>query len=362
MSDTQSTTIYSVRLRHVRLYDDVSFEFDPGVNIIVGPNASGKTTILEALTVLARGQSYKAKDVEVISFDHDWARIDAGLDAGHGQDGRTVKLQRSGEVIKKQFEISERKYARLTYHQKLPLVLFEPNHLLLLTTQPELRRGLLDDLIEQTQPNFANIRKQYKRCLAQRNALLKGTRSVSLNDLFVWNLRLSEYGGAMVRARLQMLGRLNEHVTETYSKLAGTRQLVALTYDSACSVEQYETDLLRQLEARFEIDRQRGFTGRGPHRDDMVASINGHTVQAAASRGEARTLTLTLKILEARILEEVHAQKPLLLLDDVFSELDGRRRRALTGYLRDHQTFITTTDADVVVDHFGRTAHIIALS
>ena len=112
----------------------------------------------------------------------------------------------------------------------------------------------------------------------------------------------------------------------------------------------------------MDLDFLRGFTAYGPHRDDLQAVLNGHPLQVSASRGETRTMLLTLKVLELQILEEVRGQKPILLLDDVFSELDGARRRALTSYLESYQTFLTTTDADIVIKHFTETSNVIPIT
>ncbi|HSH55912.1 MAG TPA: hypothetical protein VK983_03740, partial [Candidatus Limnocylindrales bacterium] len=146
-----------------------------------------------------------------------------------------------------------------------------------------------------------------------------------------------------------------------YSSLAHKQSQVELQYESKLPLEAYESALLRSLETSFALDVARGFTGAGPHREDIRVLINGRLAQTSASRGETRTAVLMLKVMELQQLERVRGTKPLLLLDDVFSELDGARRQALTGYLQDYQTFITTTDADVVVEHFMSTSNIIAL-
>src|SRR5690348_13779933 len=137
--------IQSVRLQHFRSYADDSFEFQPGVNIIVGPNASGKTNLLEALLVMARGGSYRARDMDLITHDGTWTRLDASVDGGE----RTVKIIRE-PMAEKVYEIEGRVFHKLSLERSLPVVLFEPNHLGLLTGSPEQRRDYLDDLIMQT--------------------------------------------------------------------------------------------------------------------------------------------------------------------------------------------------------------------
>jgi len=348
----------SLRLQQFRSYGDASFAFDDGVNIIVGPNASGKTNILEAVLVAALGGSYRARDSELIKNGTEWARIDAVDD----EQTRIVKIQpgRAGTVAKS-FELDDQTFVRLHASRTLPVVLFEPNHLLLLTGSPELRRAFLDDLLEQLELDFGPMRRQYRRVLTQRNALLKQRPRDVHEQLFVWNLRLSELGGRIAQRRLQLLAQINERASEHYGSLAGGPHKIALEYMSSCSAEQYESSLLKRLEASEELDILRGFTGTGPHRDDIAALIDGRPMAEVASRGELRTLVLVLKILELQLLKSARAVQPMLLLDDVFSELDAKRRQALTGYVRDYQTFITTTDADVATHHFSQAASIIPL-
>lgn len=340
--------ITDLRLQNFRSYTDASFELGPGVNIIVGPNASGKTNLLEAVLVLSLGTSYRVKDVDLVGYNAEWARIDADLPDGK----RTVKLQKAGEKIAKTFETDGQVFSRLSPVRTLPLVLFEPNHLLLLSSSPDLRRTFLDDLLEQTMPGYGATRRHYKRVLAQRNALLKKNPRDLREQLFVWNIRLGELGGQIVRERSRLAKRFDERSSGLYGRLAGKEHDVSLAYRSQFEPEQYETALLHKLEASLELDIARGFTACGPHRDDLEVSIAGHPVQESASRGETRTMVLALKIMELQLLEELRDKQPLLLLDDVFSELDGKRRHTLTEFLKDHQTFITTTDADMVVHHF----------
>ena len=346
-----------IRLQHFRSYSDESLELSDGVNIIVGPNAGGKTTLLEALLLVTRGGSYKAHDIDLIAFDENWARIDAHTNT----ETRSVKILREGTLAKKQFVIDGRQFARLNQTHSLPVVLFEPDHLQLLTGSPERRRLFLDDLTEQTNPSFSKIRQYYKRALQQRNALLKNSHLATKDQLFVWNIRLSELGGQIARERMKLINDLNEKISNTYSEIADKKHSVRLEYQTRCSTENYDTDLLHKLETKTEIDHARGFTMYGPHRDDMTVILNNHPAQDTASRGETRTLLLALKMRETIILEEARNIRPALLLDDVFSELDGKRRKALTSFLKSYQAFITTTDADVIAKNFAQNSNIIAV-
>ena len=349
--------ITDLRLQQFRSYSDESFELSSGVNIVVGPNASGKTNLLEAVLVLALGSSYRAKDSELIAFEKPWARLDANMVTGNT---RTVKIL-AEPTPGKTYEIAGKTYKRLSLQNSLPVVLFEPNHLLLLSGGPDRRRNYLDDLLEQIQPGFSTIRRQYKRALAQRNNLLKQPHAGE-TQFFPWNLRLSQLAGQIVRSRTSLVEQLEDQAADLYKELSKSKTAVSVSYDAKWSADAYETSMLKKLESDIQLDRQRGFTAAGPHREDLVVTVNGHPASEVASRGEIRTTVLTLKIIELQIIAELRDTAPLLLLDDVFSELDGRRRHALTEYLASYQTFITTTDADLVLQHFTESCNIIPLS
>ncbi|MCA9325746.1 DNA replication/repair protein RecF, partial [Candidatus Saccharibacteria bacterium] len=223
------------------------------------------------------------------------------------------------------------------------------------------RRTYLDDLLERTEPGFAQLRRQYKRTLQQRNALLKSKNFNINTQLFPWNIRLSELAGRVVRHRTKLVDGLNTQLNDLYRRLSHTDVRLEIVYGGTFTVNQYETKLLHKLEASTAQDIARGFTTSGPHREDFTVYYDNHQAAETASRGETRTAILALKILELELLEKVRDQKPILLLDDVFSELDGSRRKLLTTYIEKYQTFITTTDADIVVQNFTETCNIIPL-
>jgi DNA replication and repair protein RecF len=348
--------ISDIRLQHFRSYQDAAFEFSESVNIIVGPNASGKTNLVEALLLLARGASYRAADLDLIAFDEPWARIDAHTD----QHDRVLKLLREGKD-KKLFEIDGKVFRRLSRGNMLPLVLFEPNHLTLLSGSPEHRRVYLDDLLEQTQSSYGQVRRAYKRTLAQRNSLLKLGLSKASAQIFPWNIRLSELAGQIVRARTELTHTIADQLPDLYTELSHSPKQVTIEYLPMFDAAGYETQMLKKLESSMELDVLRGFTATGPHREDFELTYDGWHAADIASRGETRTAVLALKILELSILEGASDVKPLLLLDDVFSELDGSRRKLLTSYVEKYQSFITTTDADIVIQNFTETCNIIPL-
>src|SRR3990167_3514748 len=348
--------INSIRLQNFRSYTDDSFEFEAGVNIIVGPNASGKTNLLQAVAVILNGNSFKPRDNELVRFGKNWSSLDCVAD---GQQ-RILKISNEDDRLQKIYEINNQLIRRLTLDKTLPVVLFEPNHLQLMIRGPEQRRDYLDDLLERTLPGFKTTAAKYRRAVAQRNALLKHGQAKAQQQLFVWNIRLSELGAEIVQARYALLETFNKKLGRVYSQIAGKRTSIKLDYVTPLRIDNYSSSLLSHLEKNTNRDFNLGFTSYGPHREDVLIAINKKPAASHASRGEMRSIVLALKIAELDLLESARDTKPLLLLDDVFSELDGARRRHLVEHLKNHQTLITTTDADSVIAHFD-SHHLISL-
>lgn len=348
--------IVSLQLENFRTYYRDSFEFSEGVSIIVGPNASGKTNLLEAILLLCEGQSFRAKDHELISHEKDYARIEGLV----GIDKRVVLIEHDGiERSTKTHQINTQNLKRLPPAKRVPVVLFEPEILQLFQGGPERRREYMDSLISRTTPGFNTIMRQYRRVLSQRNALLKRHQTPKQEEFFAWDVRLSELGGQIATARKQLIDTLNSSINEEYQNIASKNNNVSLEYLSKISSPSYNTHMLHALEKVFQIDRERGYTSVGPHRDDLQVLFDGKDAKQVASRGEMRSLVLALKVLELKILEAAVQKQPILLLDDVFSELDGARRKALTESIQQYQTFITTTDADLIVKYFIGACEII---
>jgi DNA replication and repair protein RecF len=277
--------ISTIRLQNFRSYKDSSFEFEEGVNIIFGPNASGKTNLLEAVMMLAQSSSYRARDAEVIKFGKDWARVEGSFQ----NQARVLKIKDEAGQTFKVFEIDTKPFKRLGFERTVPVVYFEPNHIQLISRGPDQRRNYFDELLERSQPGFKSLAASYRRTLAQRNALLKRGRGSAAEQLFAWDVRLSELGSQVAQARQTLVDEINQTISKTYSQIAKRKSEVKLEY----------------------------------------AALNNQPAGQSASRGETRSLLLALKIFELRLIEKARGQKPIFLLDDVFSELDGARRRAL---------------------------------
>jgi DNA replication and repair protein RecF len=348
--------IQSIRLQHYRSYSDASFEFEPGVNIVVGPNASGKTNLIEAILLSTQGQSYRVGDADLIRHSSDWSRIDAVIDG----EERTVKIRTQQPKTTTTYTVHNAEKRSLNYTQTIPVVLFEPNHLLLLTKSPELRRQYLDETISQLNPHYPVWLAHYRRSLSQRNNLLKQPHTTE-DMFFVWEVRLSQLAQQIVEARREFVASITDELNYLYTNLASHPHNTSISYKTPIQSDSYGDVMLRELTERRPKDLLRGFTSLGPHRDDLQVQIDGHDIGLVASRGEARTIVLALKLIELTAIERARQQKPIMILDDVFSELDGARRKNLTQHLVGHQSFITTTDADIITHHFTDSCHIIAV-
>lgn len=344
-----------IRLQNFRSYKDASFDLSESVTIVVGPNTAGKTNLLEGVLVAAKGKSYRATTKDLINHEQSWARID--IHTTENQQ-RTIKITAEGDLAKKSFEIDGKEYKRLPFFAQQPVVLFEPNSPRLLEGDPSRRRAYLDDLLSQTYPLFSKTLAGYKRALAQRNSLLKQKTN---KDIFIWDVKLSQLGEEITKNRLELLNKINKLLQKTYSSIAETDKKISTEYTSKINLGNYGSSMLNFLQKTTNNDLERGYTGAGPHRDDLTFLINNKPASLSASRGEMRTIILALKSIELGLLAEARGVAPILLLDDVFSELDGARRKALTDLVKDHQTIITTTDADIVNKSFSKKALLITI-
>jgi len=337
-----------VSLANVRSYDLASFDVDPHVTLVLGPNGSGKTTILEAVYLLMRGTSFRGRDRDVVAYGRD------ALEAKLELDDMPVRRVRLGtgpeERIVKAFTVADSNSARLAQKDRLPVVLFEPDELRLLSSSPQRRRDFLDGIIARLSPTYSAVLSRFGRALLQRNELLKQHEAMNATDwqnhLFAWDVKFAELSASIIKARTNFIVHANQHLSRIYSELAGADHVVTARYVTPFPVvdDSLHQSLLHKLEASRRMDAVRGFTSVGPHRDDLELSLDTHAAAESASRGEMRTIMLAFKLLEVELQEHHSGLRPLILLDDVFSELDTTREGRLMHALKDHQTIITATD------------------
>jgi len=345
--------ISRISLANFRSYDTAGFDLHPETTLIVGPNASGKTNLLEALYVLATTKSFRAHDRDLVKRGEDFFRVTVNSDVGEYAIGLSV-----APTLQKRVSKDGDRCSLAAHVGEIQVALFEPSHLDIVTGAPEGRRKYLDFILCQTDRGYLKTLQAYKRVLRQRNALLEPGRPVDRSQLFVWDLKLTELAMMIVGARMILIERLGRLLPELYASIAGQSVSLELKYLPSVDGE-YGEQFLAALERNLSRDLAAGFTTVGPHREDWVVSFDGSAVSAVASRGETRTLVLALKLAEMDYLEQQSGQRPLLLLDDVFSELDHDRRLALLSALAGRQSIVTTTDADSVTHDIAADFSII---
>lgn len=325
-------------VQNIRSHDRYELELAPSVTVITGANGSGKTTLLESLYISLQGSSFKGSDNEVLRAESPWWKIDILFD---DQQKRTVKFDPSRTSGRKQFVIDSKNLYRLPPKHKYPIVLFEPEDLRLLHGSPARRRQFIDRFISQLNPLYGIALRKYERALRQRNNLLK--RFNTPNDqLFAWDIALAEHGAYIIEQRIAFIEQINSRLNAAYQDIAHSTDEVSVHY-SHTYVGDIKQKLLSELNTHIDRDRYLGNTSIGPHRHDVVFEFNHSPALSVASRGEVRTIVLALKFLEVDIIEQLTGLKPLILLDDVFSELDLARQKSLSETIRSHQIVITTT-------------------
>ena len=348
--------ITELTLRSYRSYETLHLAFDPGVQIFLGANAQGKTNIIEALYYAAFGRSHRtSSDAELIRVGADGAHI--GL-----------SFRRHDVPGELSFTFARGARRRITYAGEslrqrdlvglLPMVLFSPEDLFLVKGAPALRRRYLDAELSQASPAYYGELLRYTRILKQRNAVLKDIRErlAAPDDLPPWDAQLARSAAYIVTRRIAAVAQLGALSARVQAVLAAGEEL-ALAYEIAgAGAEDFaEDDMTESLHVWYNKmlcegrvrDIARAATGVGPHLDDLVLRVGGMSLRSYGSQGQQRTGALALKLAELFYLQENIGEAPILLLDDVMSELDADRRLALLDFIRhEHiQTFITATDA-----------------
>lgn len=334
----------TLRVQNFRTHSDFILEIGEKSTLISGANGSGKTSLLEAIYFALQGTSFRSSDKEILRNDgSSWFRIDLK----DSKDSlRTIIFNDAVQKSKKQFLIDGNKKARLSSNLRIPVVLFEPDDLQLLSGSPTRRRNFLDYFLSQIFPSFQLALARYNKALKQRNNLLKRD-NVSKDELFPWNLMLAEYGAEIISKRQDFLELLNSKIEEVYFEISGVKDEIKIDY---LGEKVSKNEILAILSENIERDKILGYTNFGPHKHDIQFIFNKKPAQNVASRGENRSLVLALKFIETDILADLTSKRPIVLLDDVFSELDDDRQKLLTKHFSKYQTIITSTNEIKVED------------
>ena len=310
---------------------------------LTGPNGHGKTNILEAIFLLAISKSFRTNEnMDMIGFDDDFC----SLSASFVKDGEDI----SHELIitknppKKTLKINGVIKKASDFIGDLNVVFFSPDDIGMIHLSPNTRRRYLDLLLSQLDRDYLEDSLNYQQAIKQRNSLLKLISDGKANEeeLEFWDAKLAEHGLRIINKRKSIVGELNSRSSEIYKKVSGEKDELTIRYETSISAED-TAGYMEKLFAGRKRDIINGSSGLGPHRDDLIFLNNGHDMKSFASRGEWRSLVLTLKFTEIDLLKNKKGYYPILLLDDVFSELDDDRQKILFNMIKNSQTFITTT-------------------
>jgi DNA replication and repair protein RecF len=362
--------ISSVQLRSFRNYEDLHIEPSEGLTVLVGPNAAGKTNVIEGIQICTSGRSFRRPRWDEVVR---WGTTTAALSVTARDERSEVVLDMSIDTDgSRRFRVNGVRRTRVSDIRGIvPTVVFTPDDLTLAKGPAEVRRNDIDDLGEQLSKAYGVIRRDYSRVLRHRNVLLREWRAGD-SDLEPWDDLLVTLGARLFTHRRRLARRLVERAEPVYRDLAGGEEL-DVTYLDRCGVgltsvqeeltpEAVEQALRVELATRRADERVRLTTLVGPHRDDIGFVIGGKEARIYASQGQQRTVALAWKLAEVSVVEDVLGKKPVLLLDDVMSELDAARRRALTDLVRDDvQTIVTTTNTGYFDDETLGTATIVRI-
>jgi DNA replication and repair protein RecF len=331
-------------LRDFRSYEAAELRPGPGLTVITGRNGAGKTNLLEALYFACTGRSCRtANEREVVRFGTSVTRLELEAQDVHGRHAVSVGFQ-PGEP--KHLRVDGAPVDRLADSEARPLVaVFLPDRLELILGAPALRRAHVDQVVAALWPARAGTRREYSGALAQRNALIAAVRAgrASRSSLPAWDATLARHGVALMRDRAEVVTRLSDRFA-AHAAALGLEGDVELAYRPRSRAETAD-ELAAELAERIDGDLERGFTGHGPHRDDLTLRRDGRELRSYGSRGQVRLGLLALLLAEREELAAERGAPPLLLLDDVMSELDSARRGRLVEVLRaGGQSVVTATE------------------
>ncbi len=342
-------TVESFCLENFRNIEFLKADLCPEVNIIYGKNAQGKTNIVEALWLFTGYKSFRSsRDCELIMFGRDFSKIKSV----YKSNGSSVTC----EIIISDKRKCSKNSILLPSPSKLigeyPATLFSPAHLSLIKEGPAERRKFLDIAICQLSPGYAQALKKYKMALSQRNALLKDIQyhSELYDTLEMWEAQLALFGAKIIIKRISYVDWLKSFTQEIYSGISGGKESLDIAYsteairEKCLSEQEIREELTETLKQTRKGDILIKNTSAGPHRDDLIVCINGKSARCYGSQGQQRSGALALKLGEAQVIRKIIGENPIVLLDDVMSELDYKRQDYVLNKIKEYQVVITTCE------------------
>ena len=339
--------IKSLELNDYRNYEKLSIKFDKGINILYGDNAQGKTNILEAIYLCSTTKSHRGnKDKEIIRFGFEESHIRALFNKNevdyqvdiHLRNEKSKGIAVNGVKLKKAVELLG----------LANVIIFSPEDLSIIKNGPSDRRRFVDSELCQLDKVYLYNLTNYNKIVNQRNNLLKDIlMHPELRDtLDVWDSQLVSIGTKVIERRKLFIDQLNNVIGNIHKNISGDKENLEILYEPNIDIEGYEEKLVRHREK----DIRYKLTSVGPHRDDFIFNINGMDTKKYGSQGQQRTVALSLKLAEIRLVESLSGNTPILLLDDVLSELDSNRQNFLLNSIKNIQTIITCTGLDEFIN------------
>lgn len=349
--------IKSLMLMNYRNYKNLSIELGKHVNVFMGDNAQGKTNVVEAMYYCGFGKSHRTnRDKELINWNHETAhirlsvgkeRLDKKIDITIFKDGKkaikinSVKINKIGELVG-------------TFN----VVMFSPEDLKIVKDSPGVRRKFMDMEISQLNRKYYYSLVQYNKVLSERNLVLK-QRYLDLSMLDVYDIQLSQFGHYIIQERLKYIEKLNEKGSMIHNDITSGKEHIQFKYISTIKdLNDIKSSMLESLEKNREKDLEKKLTSVGPHRDDFSIFINDIDAKSFGSQGQQRTAVLTMKFASLKIIKEITGEYPVLLLDDVLSELDFKRKSYILGSIKDIQTIITCTGIEDLTGYLDERAKL----
>jgi len=358
--------ITRVELTDFRNYENLVLEPSPGLTVLTGPNAAGKTNAIEAIQLVTAARSFRKPEfTDVVRWGASCARVYVRAEEGPrlleidlevDDQGRRTYLV-NGQVRRRHADVAG----------LLPSVVFTPDDLGMVKGPAERRRAATDDLGEQLSSTYGSLRRDHGRAVRQRNTLLR--ESVAGPEMDVWEEQVISLGSKLVIHRVRLLERIMQHAAKRYAEMAGGENL-GYIYADRCGIGEcatletgaVEEAMRAELKRRHAEERRRLVTLVGPHRDDIVLKIEGKDARSFASQGQQRTIALAWKLAEVAVVEDVLHREPVLLLDDVMSELDADRRTALSDLVAGEiQTVVTTTNTSYFTEEMLAKALVVPI-
>ena len=332
--------IKNLKLKNYRNYSFLDLDLVNGINIIYGNNAQGKTNILEAIYMSSTTKSYKqSKDKEIIKFGEEEAHIKSTYIKNEKQNTIDIHLKTNKN---KGIAVNGKKINKISdFFGLINVIIFAPENLYIIKEGPFLRRKFLDYYISQIDKIYINNLSNYNKILNQRNILLKQIyyNKNNINDLDIWDKQLALYGNEIIKKRQEIINELNKEIYDKHLFISSNKEKLITEYEKNINEENFYKELCENREKDIKYQT----TQIGPHRDDIKFIINDVDIRKYGSQGQQRTAALSLKLAELSSIKKIKKENPILLLDDVFSELDLVRQQLLVDYLKDIQVVITVT-------------------